>query len=62
MKMMYLVGDDFLDAVDDLAEAVRDLPQARLMATATTLANLQAKRQKVQDMMDDGYETPTEGE
>lgn len=55
MLIRYLVDDAFLDAVDDLAEAVRDLPQARLMAAATTLADLQAKRQKVQDMMDDGF-------
>jgi len=62
MLIRYLVDDAFLDAVDDLVEAVRDLPRTSVMGLTSTLTDLQVKRQKVQYMMDDGFETPTEGE
>lgn len=53
--LTYLVNDAFLDAVDDLVEAVRDLPRTSVLGLTSTLTDLQAKRQKVQDMMDDGF-------
>ncbi len=62
MLIRYLVDDAFLDAVDDLVTAVRDLPRTSVMGLTSTLTDLQVKRQKVQYMMDDGFETPTEGE
>lgn len=55
MLIRYLVDDAFLDAVDDLVEAVRDLPRTSVLGLTSTLTDLQAKRQKVQDMMDDGF-------
>ena len=61
MLIRYLVDDAFLDAVDDLVTAVRDLPRTSVMGLTSTLTDLQVKRQKVQYMMDDGFETPTEG-
>lgn len=57
MTMMYLVGDDFLDAVDNLVEAVRGLPRTNVLGLTSTLTDLQVKRQKVQYMMDDGFDT-----
>lgn len=57
MRIMYLVNDDFLDAVDDLVEAVRDLPRTSVLGLTSTLTDLQVKRQKVQYMMDDGFDT-----
>lgn len=53
--LKYLVDDNFLDAVDDLVEAVRDLPRTSVLGLTSTLTDMQAKRQKVQDMMDDGF-------
>lgn len=53
--LKYLVDDNFLNAVDDLVEAVRDLPRTSVLGLTSTLTDLQAKRQKVQDMMDDGF-------
>lgn len=53
--LKYLVDDNFLDAVDDLVEAVRDLPRTSVLGLTSILTDLQAKRQKVQDMMDDGF-------
>ena len=55
MLIRYLVDDAFLDAVDDLVEAVRDLPRTSVLGLTSTLTDLQGKRQKVQDMMDDGF-------
>lgn len=55
MLIRYLVDDAFLDAVDDLVEAVRDLPRTSVLGLTSTLTDMQAKRQKVQDMMDDGF-------
>lgn len=55
MLIRYLVNDAFLDAVDDLVEAVRDLPRTSVLGLTSTLTDLQTKRQKVQDMMDDGF-------
>lgn len=63
MKRFYLVDDDFLDAVDDLADKVGDidvyghpvLDASAVMILGKDLEELQAKRQKVQDMMDDGF-------
>ncbi|MGP2526455.1 hypothetical protein ACTUHY_00540 [Acidaminococcus sp. LBK-2] len=55
MLIRYLIDDAFLDAVDDLVEAVRDLPRTSVLGLTSTLTDLQAKRQKVQDMMDDGF-------
>lgn len=52
MLIRYLVNDAFLDAVDDLVEAVRDLPRTSVLG----LTDLQTKRQKVQDMLDDGFD------
>ncbi|WP_288934546.1 hypothetical protein [uncultured Acidaminococcus sp.] len=54
---MYLVDDDFLDAVDDLVAATREIPRTSVMGMSSMLTDLQAKRQKVQDMMDDGFDT-----
>ena len=54
MLIRYLVNDAFLDAVDDLVEAVRDLPRTSVLGLTSTLTDLQTKRQKVQYMMDDG--------
>lgn len=73
MKRFYLVDDDFLDAVDDLADKVGDidvyghpvLDASAVMILGKDLEDLQAKRKKVQDIMDDGfYETyaPAKGE
>ena len=55
MLIRYLVDDAFLDAVDDLVEAVRDLPRTSVLGLTSTLTDLQTKRQKVQDMLDDGF-------
>lgn len=55
MLIRYLVDDAFLDAVDDLVTAVRDLPRTSVMGLTSTLTDLQVKRQKVQYMMDDGF-------
>lgn len=55
MLIRYLVNDAFLDAVDDLVEAVRDLPRTSVLGLTSTLTDLQTKRQKVQDMLDDGF-------
>lgn len=55
MLIRYLVDDAFLDAVDDLVEAVRDLPRTSVLGLTSTLTDMQAKRQNVQDMMDDGF-------
>lgn len=65
MKRFYLVDDDFLNAVDDPADKVGDidvyghpvLGASAVMILAKDLEDLQAKRQKVQDMMDDGFDT-----
>ena len=56
MLIRYLVNDAFLDAVDDLVEAVRDLPRTSVLGLTSTLTDLQTKRQKVQDMLDDGFD------
>lgn len=55
MLIRYLVDDAFLDAVDDLVEAVWDLPRTSVLGLTSTLTDLQTKRQKVQDMLDDGF-------
>lgn len=55
MLIRYLVDDAFLDAVDDLVEAVRDIPRTSVLGLTSTLTDLQTKRQKVQDMLDDGF-------
>lgn len=57
MRIMYLVDDDFLDAVDDLVEAVREIPRTSVLGLTSTLTDLQTKRQKVQYMMDGGFDT-----
>ncbi|WP_270441172.1 hypothetical protein [Acidaminococcus provencensis] len=57
MRILYLVDDDFLDAVDDLVAATREIPRTSVMGMSSMLTDLQAKRQKVQDMMDDGFDT-----
>lgn len=57
MRILYLVDDDFLDTVDDLVAATREIPRTSVMGMSSMLTDLQAKRQKVQDMMDDGFDT-----
>lgn len=66
MKIRYLVDDDFLDAVDDLANAAQGildtLPSAQIVSLAAALSDLQRKHRIVQDKMDDGFDTTTEGD
>jgi len=57
MLIRYLVDDGFLDAVDDLVEAAREIPRTSVMGMSSRLTDLQTKRQRVQDMMDDGFDT-----
>ena len=66
MQIRYIVDDDFLDAVDDLANAAQEivdvLPSARIVSLAAALSDLQRKHRIVQDKMDDGFDTTTEGD
>lgn len=57
MRLLYLVDDNFLDAVDDLVAATREIPRTSVMRISSMLTDLQVKRQKVQYMMDDGFDT-----
>lgn len=66
MKIRYLVDDKFLDSVDDLADAAQGildaLPSAQIVSLAAALSDLQRKHRIVQDQMDDGFDTTTEGD
>ena len=61
MKMLYLVDDDFLDAVDALAEKVREihtyghpvLDASAVMILGKDLQDLMAKQQIVEVKLDD---------
>lgn len=65
MKMVYLVDDDFLDAIDDLVDKVREIPTyghpvldaSAVMILGKDLQDLLAKQKIVEDKLDDGFDT-----
>ena len=69
MKRFYLVDDDFLDAVDDLADKVVDidvyghpvLDASAVMILGKDLDDLMTKRQVVMDKLDDGFDVMEDG-
>lgn len=69
MKRFYLVDDDFLDAVDDLANKVGDidvyghpvLDASAVMILGKDLDDLMTKRQVVMDKLDDGFDVMEDG-
>lgn len=69
MKRFYLVDDDFLDAVDDLANKVGDidvyghpvLDASAVMILGKDREDLMAKRQVVMDKLDDGFDVMGDG-
>ncbi|WP_370833640.1 hypothetical protein [Acidaminococcus sp.] len=69
MKRFYLVDDDFLDAVDDLADKVGAidvyghpvLDASAVMILGKDLDDLMTKRQVVMDKLDDGFDVMEDG-
>lgn len=69
MKRFYLVDDNFLNAVDDLAEKVGDidvyghpvLDASAVMILGKDREDLMAKRQVVMDKLDDGFDVMGDG-